>query len=80
MCSYELTIAYVEVCKGVVMWKALRHLNILLLIGVTMSDTQLAIVSEWMANGNIDQFMEACPHVDRLGLVRSLFGARLTIA
>lgn len=55
------------------MWKALHHPNILPLIGVKMNDTQFTMVSEWMANGNVNQFVEACPHMDRLGLVRFLF-------
>ena len=60
------------------MWKALRHPNILPLIGVTMNDTRFAMVSEWIVNGNINQFVEGHPHVDRLGLVRFLFEARLS--
>ena len=52
-------------------WKTLRHPNILPLIGVTMSETKFAMVSEWMANGNINQFVKAHPGANRLELVGS---------
>ena len=46
-------------CKEVLTWKALRHQNVLLLLGVTMSNNQFAMVSEWMVNGNINKFVKA---------------------
>ena len=55
------------------MWKTLRHPNVLSLIGVTMTETQFAMISEWMANGNINDFVRVHPDVDRFGLVGSLF-------
>ena len=51
------------------MWNYLRHPNVLPLTGVVMTDTQFAMVSEWMVNGNINDFIRSCPDVDRLGLV-----------
>ena len=51
------------------MWKSLRHPNVLPLIGVTMPETHFAMVSEWMADGNIKEFMRTHPGEDRLGLV-----------
>jgi len=51
------------------MWRSFRHPNILPLLGVTMSETQLAMASEWMTNGNINEFMRAYADADRLGLV-----------
>ena len=51
------------------MWNYLRHPNVLQLLGVTMSETQFAMVSEWMTNGNINDFVKARPDVDRLRLV-----------
>ena len=51
------------------MWKALRHPNVLPLIGVAMAEAQFAMVSEWMVNGNINEFVKANPDADRLGLV-----------
>ena len=50
------------------MWKTLQHPNVLPLLGV-MVGTQLAMVSEWMMNGNINEFVRAHPDVNRLELV-----------
>ena len=54
----------------VVTWRALHHPNLLLLLGVTITENQLGMVSEWMPNCNIMEFIRAGPSVDRLGLVR----------
>ena len=51
------------------MWRTLQHPNILPLIGVMTSERQFAMVSDWMVNGNINDFVKARPHVDRLELV-----------
>jgi len=53
-------------------WKALRHPNVLPLLGVTMIGNRLAMVSEWMARGNINEFLKTNVNADRLGLVRFL--------
>ena len=50
-------------------WKYLGHPNVLPLIGVTMTENRLVMVSELMANGNITEFVKTEPDVDRLGLV-----------
>jgi len=60
-------------CKEVVAWKTLRHPNVLPLLGVTMTDTQFVMVSEWMGNGNINAFVKAHTNVNRLELVRFSF-------
>ena len=54
-------------------WNALRHPNVLLLLGVTMAKTRFVMVSEWMERGDINEFVKANPDMDRLGLVRFLF-------
>ena len=51
------------------MWKALQHPNVLPLVGVTMSETQFAMVSDWMENGNISDYVKANPEANRLELV-----------
>jgi hypothetical protein len=51
------------------MWRFLRHPNVLSLVGVMMSENRFAMVSDWMSNGDINEFVEKCPDVDRLGLV-----------
>ena len=55
------------------MWRFLRHPNVLPLLGVSMSENRFAMISEWMSNGNINQFVEAHPKVNRFKLVRSPF-------
>jgi len=56
-----------------VTWKALRHPNVLPLLGVTMTDDRFVMVSEWMVRGNINGFVKAEIGADRLGLVRLSF-------
>jgi len=57
-------------CREGVAWKHLRHPNILPLIGVTVSNQRFAMVSMWMENGNINEFVERDRHVNRIELVR----------
>jgi hypothetical protein len=56
-------------CKEFVTWKALRHPNVLPLLGVIMSETRFAMVSKWMPNGNINEFVEAHCDANRFELV-----------
>ena len=51
-------------------WMTLRHPNVLPLLGVTMSEYHFAMASEWMANGNINQFIKTHKDADRFELVR----------
>jgi serine/threonine protein kinase len=54
-----------------VTWKTLRHPNVLSLLGITMSNDQFAMVSEWMINGNINEFVKARKDANKFELVRS---------
>jgi serine/threonine protein kinase len=49
--------------------EGLRHQNVLPLLGVTMSDNQFTMVSEWMVNGNINEFIKAHRDANRFELV-----------
>ena len=51
------------------MWKTLQHPNVLPLVGVTMSNAHFAMISEWMTNGNIIEFVKANSDANRLKLV-----------
>ena len=51
------------------MWSALRHPNVLSPLGATMAHIRFTMVSEWMNNGNINEFLKMHPNADRLGLV-----------
>jgi len=50
-------------------WKALRHPNVLPLLGAMMTENRLVMVSEWMMKGNINEFVAVDTNADRLGLV-----------
>ncbi|KAF9645415.1 kinase-like protein [Thelephora ganbajun] len=56
-------------CREVLTWKALRHPNVLPLLGVTMTQHQFVMVSEWMVKGNINEFVKEDSNADRLGLL-----------
>jgi len=56
-------------CKEFVSWKALQHPNVLSLLGVIMTETEFSMVSEWMPNGNINQFVSAHQDANRFELV-----------
>ena len=66
-------------CKEVMTWKTLRHPNVLPLLGVTMGNHRFAMVSEWMANGNINEFIEAHSDVNRFELVGFPYPASLLV-
>ncbi|KAF9643029.1 kinase-like protein [Thelephora ganbajun] len=57
-------------CQEVVIWKYLEHPNILPLRGVTMNPLQL--VSNWMPNGNLSDYIQNNPDADRLGLISNI--------
>ena len=42
------------------------------------TDARLAMISEWMANGNINDFVKAHPGVERLELVGFSFNLSLS--
>ena len=54
-------------------WKSLHHPNVLPLLGVTMRDKNFAMVSEWMVNGNINDFVKAHKDANRFDLVQFCF-------
>ena len=51
--------------------------NVLPLMGVPVSESRFAMISNWMADGNINYFVKSHPDVDRLALVGSLFKSLL---
>lgn len=56
--------------KEVTIWKRLWHPNIVPFLGVTDGPAPFTMVSEWMPNGNVRQYVVEHPEVDRLQLVR----------
>lgn len=53
--------------QEVVMWKHMKHMNIVPFWGATTAPLQF--VSEWMSNGNITEYIKKHPGADRLRLV-----------
>jgi len=60
-------------CKEVLMWNRLSHPNILPLLGAAQEGWEFTMVSEWMDNGNIRQYVLAHPKVNRPSLVSGSF-------
>jgi serine/threonine protein kinase len=50
-------------------WKNLRHPNMLPLLGVIMNGRHFAMVSEWMTNGSINEYIKANRGANRFELV-----------
>lgn len=55
-----------------IIWKKLSNPNILPLIGASMHGPELVMVSEWMNNGNVKQYLRTNSHVNKPSLVRAL--------
>lgn len=54
------------------MWKHLHHPNILPLLGATMHNNRLCLVSEWMDQGNVNDYLKPRERaeVNRIKLIR----------
>lgn len=50
-------------------WSSLKHTNIVELIGLAQFRGQLAMVSPWMENGPLPEYIARHPDVDRYQLV-----------
>jgi serine/threonine protein kinase len=53
--------------KEAVVWKRLKHPNIIPFLGVTMNPLQF--VSEWMPNGTLTRYVTGNPSANRIALV-----------
>lgn len=56
-------------CQEAVIWKHLRHPNILTLLGVSLETDKWAMISEWMDNGDINKFVKEYAEANRAQLV-----------
>lgn len=59
-------------CKEVVAWRTLRHPNILSLLGVTMDNSFFSMATEWMRNGNINEYIKSNPDANRFELLKDV--------
>ena len=62
--------------REAVIWKRLRHPNIVPFIGDTTSHLQ--VVSKWMQNGTLIKFIKRNPGTDRISLVSPFMSSCLT--
>jgi hypothetical protein len=53
--------------QAAVLWKHLKHPNILPLLGVTVSPPRHIL--DWVSDGTLDKYITENPNVDRLKLV-----------
>ena len=56
-------------CKEAMVWKILRHPNVLPLMCASMNGNEFVMVSEWMDNGNVMDYLKKKADVDRSPLV-----------
>ncbi|ELU36200.1 protein tyrosine kinase domain-containing protein [Rhizoctonia solani AG-1 IA] len=49
-------------------WSKLNHKNVSKLLGITMLEERLAMVSEWMENGTLNQYLKKNPTINRYEL------------
>ena len=52
-----------------VIWRQLQHPNIIPLLGVTINSERCSLVSNWMDNGTINEFIKMNPDANRIDLV-----------
>ncbi|KAJ7489298.1 hypothetical protein FB451DRAFT_1125592, partial [Mycena latifolia] len=72
-----------EFSREALIWRQLCHPNLLPFFGLYYLENRLCLVSPWMENGNILEFLSEAPHgVDRLSLNQSGFmqGRKITDA
>jgi len=55
--------------KEAVCWKYISHPNIVQFLGVEDSSSTLCLVSEWMENGTVGEYLQKNPHAERLPLL-----------
>lgn len=64
-----LTLECQDFCREAVTWRQLRHPNIIPLVGVTVNSRRFAMVSEWMENGNVMEFIGKDQNANRIEFV-----------
>jgi len=65
----DLGKCFSEFCREAVAWRHLRHPNVLPLLGVDLEQHRLAMISEWMDQGNINEFVRSNDGVNRVQLL-----------
>ncbi|KAF9777372.1 kinase-like domain-containing protein [Thelephora terrestris] len=72
----DITIAKQRFCAAAVLMKQVEDVNIMPFYGVSTTTSSFSLVFPWYKNGNIEQYLEENPDVDRydllLGAVKGL--------
>ncbi|KAB5593151.1 Tyrosine kinase family catalytic domain containing protein [Ceratobasidium theobromae] len=55
--------------KELLIWSKLQHPNVLKLLGICVISGEIGMVSEWMPNGNVTEYVFNHPEADRLKLI-----------
>ena len=58
--------------QEIIIWRRLSHPNVLPVLGVSPKLFPLCVITEWMVDGNIMDFTQKHPEVNRLRLVRPI--------
>ncbi|KAG6906989.1 hypothetical protein DXG01_011065 [Tephrocybe rancida] len=64
-----------KVLQETVIWRQLRHVNVLPFLCLHLVDNterRIGLVSPWMKNGNVKEFLQRSPNVDRMSLVTDI--------
>lgn len=56
--------------REIYIWSKAKHENVHELLGIIMFQGRLGMVSPWMENGNLQEYIQKQPDVDRYKLVR----------
>lgn len=67
-----LTLVNQAFSREAILWSQLSHTNVLPFYGIHRfgdKRNRIGLVSPWMHNGNINQFLKKCPDADRRSLV-----------
>ena len=73
--NLKLTVSHIVVLRGGCLWKTLLHPNVLPFLGLTVTKDLFAMVSEWMGNGNVEDFVRVRSGADRPKPVCFSFGS-----
>ncbi|KAJ6487844.1 kinase-like domain-containing protein [Mycena sanguinolenta] len=66
----EVRTAVQEFSREALIWRQLSHPNLLPFLGLHYLDSRLCLVSPWMSNGHISQFLQSAPpDIDRVSLM-----------
>ncbi|QRV99284.1 kinesin light chain [Ceratobasidium sp. AG-Ba] len=63
-----------RVVREIYTWSQLQHKNVLPLLGIAMFQDQIAMVSPWMENGTLMDYIQRHPSVEPWGLVTMTAG------